>query len=363
MKNKRVSIVIATVLVFVLVMAPAAYAVTGDIISNNLTATFIVVDESTASVGNLEQLTAALTNEKVTTINIASNISSTLPVIVNRQVTINGGGHTLSFTGLEDITNATDDGLIINATSTVNNLVVNAGLEDIHTWSGTYAIHVYKASAVLNDVSATGANGGILVNGSSVTFTGEIDVSGNGSVGIESSKGSQVEVEPRLNLADATVINTTETHAMPTMWEDGVEATITENTVQKFTTNNVVLENHVLYFLNPQNATFVSMSGLGNTPISANIGETKTAVITTSVSGLTSINSKLIVEVTNAAGISESDVTFSEVTGSTALNTTDSVLRFTSGAITVTNNGTISIGITFNTAGTYTVNAYLIQAE
>jgi hypothetical protein len=222
---------------------------------------------------------------------------------------------------------------------------------------------VYKASAVLNDVSAIGANGGILVNGSSVTFTGEIDVSGNGSVGIESSRGGEVVIDPIVNLADATVINSTETHEMPTMWEDGVERTITENTAQEFTTNDVVSENHVLYFLNPKNATFVSMSGLSNTPISANIGETKTAVITTSVSGLTSINSKLIVEVTNAAGISESDITFSEVTGSAVLNTTDSVLTFTSGTITVTNEGTINIGITFNTAGTYTVNAYLIQAE
>jgi hypothetical protein len=361
MRNKRVSIVIATVLVFVLVMAPTAYAVTGDIISNSLTATFIVVDEATASVESLEQLTAALTNEKVTTINITSNISSTAPVIVNRQVTINGGGYMLSFTGLEDIASTTDDGLILNATSTVNNLIVDAGLKDINKWSGTYAIHVYKASAVLNDVSATGANGGILVNGSSVTFIGKIDVSGNGSVGIESSRGSEVEADPSLNLADATVINSTETHAMPTMWEDVVTKTIIENTAQQFTTNGVVSEKHVLYFLNPLNATFVSMSGLSNTPISANIGETKTAVITTSVSGLTSINSKLIVEVTNAAGISESDVTFS-LDGAIASSGV-TTLKFASGNILVTNGGTINFGITFNTAGTYTVNAYLVQAE
>lgn len=202
-------------------------------------------------VKNLEELTKALENENIKTINIKADIEANAPVKVQRAVTINGGDHTLSFTGLESITGTEDDGLIIFAETTVNNLTVNAGLGETKSkWVGTYAIHVYNTKAILNNVKATGGNGGILVNGSDVTLTGDIDVSHNGFGGIEVSLGTDL-TQVSLNVTGATLKNDSEAYGLPTIWEDKVTGKVTGGT---FTTNDQVKENQVQYYVVAENA-------------------------------------------------------------------------------------------------------------
>lgn len=210
-------------------------------------------DPTVVDVSDDVQLLAALEDDGVKTINITKTIEEIdNPVIVDREVTINGKGNTLSFTELENIEETEDDGLIIYEKATINNLVVDVGLSNMEDWVGTYAIHVYKTKATLNNVTAKGGNGGILVNGSDVTLTGEINVSGNGHGGIEVSKDTVEEV-PSLVVTDANFTNTTESYGKPTIWEDKVENTLTTNDNQ-FTINCKVKGNQIQYYLKADNA-------------------------------------------------------------------------------------------------------------
>lgn len=209
--------------------------------------------ETDATVSDLAELTTALANADITTINITADISSNVPIKVEREVTINGGNNTLRFTGLKDITGTEDDGLIIYAETTVNNLTVDAGLDgDKGTWFGTYAIHIYNTQATLNNVTAKGGNGGILVNGSDVTLVGNIDVSDNGFGGIEVSIGDDL-TDASLDVTEANLTNTSEAYGSPTIWEDGVTDKITAN-VNQFTTNAEVKTNQVQYYLEADKA-------------------------------------------------------------------------------------------------------------
>ncbi|MBP7741199.1 MAG: DUF5011 domain-containing protein [Candidatus Pacebacteria bacterium] len=179
-----------------------------------------VTDPAVANVATESELRAALLDPIKTTINITANVAGiTQTVAVERAVTINGGGHSLSFTGLETAV-PYDDGVAIVAAATVNNLVVNAGLATPAAWVGTYAIQVFNTTATLNNVTATRGNGGILVNNSTVTLTGAINVSSNGFGGVETSGAS-----PSLNVGAATFTNTSEAYGLPTLWEDGTTGT------------------------------------------------------------------------------------------------------------------------------------------
>lgn len=252
MRKSKLTIAMVVVLILTLSMPFTAFAGTEKVISNHLEATFNVIEEVTeANVTNLVELNAAIVNTNIKTINIQNTISANSPVIVNRAVTINGGGKTLEFTGLENVVGTTDDGLIIQAPVTINNLVVNAGLTDAKTWVGTYAIHVYNTSATLNNVTATGGNGGILVNGSTVTLTGAIDVSNNGFGGIESSVGSGL-TSTSLTVTGVTFTNKSEAYGLPTIWEDQVTGTVVG--ASSFTQNSDVKDNQVQYYLVATNA-------------------------------------------------------------------------------------------------------------
>lgn len=131
-------------------------------------------------------------------------------------------------------------------------MTVDAGLgENKGSWVGTYAIHIYNTKATLNNVTATGGNGGILVNGSDVTLTGNIDVSGNGFGGIEVSYGEGLSEDNstlQLTLDDGcNIINNTEKYGKPTIWEDKV-------TGGTFTTNDKVVIGQVQYYIEAKNA-------------------------------------------------------------------------------------------------------------
>jgi hypothetical protein len=169
----------------------------------------------TANVTNFDELVTAGTDENVTIINIMNDIVLENTILVDHPVTINGNGHEINFTlgvGRADI----KDGMqIISNYVTVNNLKVVC-IGDDEEWEGHYGIQCYRSTSVtLNNVTATGEDGGITVNGGNVTMTGTITVTGNMFGGVEVTNGGT------LNAAGATFVNVTEAFKKPTLWIDG----------------------------------------------------------------------------------------------------------------------------------------------
>ena len=239
----------------------AAVGITGiDAISDKLTTATLTVTiartalvATVANVSDIGTLTAALENADIKTINVTTDIVATAPVVVGRAVTINGGLNTISFTGLGTITdlNKVDDGLIIQATATINELNVDAGLTTPATWVGTYAIHVYNTTATLNNVTATNGNGAILVNSSTVTLTGTVDVAGNGFGGIEVSKSADFpSTVSSLIVTGATLTNSSETPDTPSVWIIADEGTVTSG----LTVGTNLVSGKTYYYVTPSNA-------------------------------------------------------------------------------------------------------------
>lgn len=150
-------------------------------------------EENVAVVKDETELLAALNNSEVTTIQLANDITTTAKINVTRDVIIDGQTHKITLSG------------------------------EHTTWDSTYVIQVYKSNVTLKNIALTGANGGLLVNGSTVTVEGTLDVSGNSFGGIELSKGSNVETTPVINFNNAVIKNDTESNSVPTLWSDGLK--------------------------------------------------------------------------------------------------------------------------------------------
>ncbi len=148
---------------------------------------FMVVDAAESRiVNNQEELKAAIADSTVDTIVLGSDIETTEKINVLRPVKIDGANHTITYTGT----------------------------------AYAYVLQFYKTTGTLRNVKLTGADGGLLVNGSVVTFEGTIDVSGNKLGGIEMSRGQDVTEFPDIIADEAKIINTTESSIAPTVWID-----------------------------------------------------------------------------------------------------------------------------------------------
>ena len=174
--------------------------------------------ETTANVSNQQELEASLANEDIKVINILTELTLDKTLVVNRSVLINGKDHMkkLSFNNKNAIQ------LVHAGEVTLENLIVEiSGNEE--GWQGLYALQAYGTTNVtLRNVSVTGADGGILVNGAEVVLEGVVDVSGNEFGGIEVSKGSGVESIPKLIGSAENLKNDTEEDGKPTVWIDKV---------------------------------------------------------------------------------------------------------------------------------------------
>lgn len=219
--------------------------------------------KAVATVSTADELKNALKEDSIDFIRLTKDITDISgSITVKQEVVIDGDGHTLSFAGLKKSDTGADDALIIAAdNSVVKNLTVNAGLQDPKTWSGIYAVHVYNAKdIILENVTAAGANGGILVNSSNVALEDNINVSGNGFGGIEVSKGAHPVGDPLLKAESAYFINESEKNGLPTIWVDGTNdidaaAELVEVPDNTFTTVSFAEGNtkQIHYYLNEAN--------------------------------------------------------------------------------------------------------------
>lgn len=146
-------------------------------------------DVDTITVKNQEELENALGNSAYNTIVIGENFTTDKKISITRDVTIDGNNKT--------ITLQMDDNTIWNTNQ-------------------AYVLQAYRSNVTIKNLSLTGANAALIVNGANVTLSGNINVSGNGFGGIEVATNGGVV--PKINLKDAKLTNTTEKYLKPTLW-------------------------------------------------------------------------------------------------------------------------------------------------
>lgn len=158
----------------------------------------------TKEVTNEAELVAAVNDANVGTIVLKNNIETTAKVNITNPKIIDGQGFSISYIG--KFVGGSTDNTIWGAESDAK---------------GVYILQVYKTTATIKNIKLTGGNAALLVNGSTVTLEGNVDLSGNGFGAIELSKGVNVDTPSLLTIENANLINTTESNSTPTFWTDG----------------------------------------------------------------------------------------------------------------------------------------------
>jgi hypothetical protein len=238
----------ATTNVYAISDAAASYPLTVNLVNAASPSTVLATESGTltvnapapvtvANVATLSELQAALANPVIKTINITADISTTIKLVTSNPVTINGNGHTISFTGITPT-----------------------------TWGGDYVLQVYDTTATLNDIKLTGGNAALLVNGSAVTLTGSIDVSGNGFGGIEVSRGTAAGLQNSSLIVSGTLINSTEAYGLPTIWTVTGQGSVTGGPA---TTNTTIKTDQTQYYLIANHASVLPSANFGITAPSA----------------------------------------------------------------------------------------------
>ena len=146
-------------------------------------------DGTVATVKTYDDFDTALKNDKVTAIKLDGDIDAPGKTSILRDVTIDGGGHTIKF-----------DSTIID-------------------WKSNF-LQVYKATATVKDLTVEGGNLAFFVNGGTLNIEGTVNISGNfGGIGL--SQGGGVTEVPTLNIANGAVLNYTgESVTTPAIYKD-----------------------------------------------------------------------------------------------------------------------------------------------
>lgn len=146
-------------------------------------------DANTTTVKNQEELENALGNSSYSTIIIGENFTTDKKINITRDVTIDG-----------------------------NNKTITMQMEDNTTWNTNqaYVLQAYRSNVTIKNLSLTGANAALLVNGADVTLEGNINVSGNGFGGIEVATNGGVV--PKVSFNNTKLTNNSEKYLKPTLW-------------------------------------------------------------------------------------------------------------------------------------------------
>ena len=163
------------------------------------------IDEKVAKVSTAQELQEALNNNQIETIILEADITANLDI--KRSIVIDGANKTL------------EGKIIIHSNNVIlKNLTVDLNMDKPKEWqSGSYAVQVYKATnAVLENVTLTKANAGLLVNGGKVEVK-DVKSVANGFGGIEVSQGKNVDTIPKLTVNGLTHDNA----ETPAIWIDG----------------------------------------------------------------------------------------------------------------------------------------------
>lgn len=180
---------------------------------------------NTVTVKTLEELKNAITSEK-SEIKLAADITDiTETITIPYEVYLNGAGYKLTFKDVAK-TNGSASGLVIAGDySSIDNLTIEMDGKD--GWQGNYGLQVYDAEWVsIYNYKGTKADAALLVNASTVSLHGNIDVTGNEFGGIEVSKGTAEGLKNSTLTLNGTVVMDDEAINKPIMWIEKGQGTI-----------------------------------------------------------------------------------------------------------------------------------------
>ena len=161
---KKIAKVLASFAALAFVVAPAvpASAYEAD-----------AVVDGAVTVSTYADFEQAIEDATVSTIKLDGNIDAPGKISILRDVTIDGGGHTIKFDGTID-------------------------------WKSNF-LQVYKATATVKNLTVKDGNLAFFVNGGTLNLEGTINMSGNfGGIGI--SQGENVTAVPAVNFADGVKV-------------------------------------------------------------------------------------------------------------------------------------------------------------
>ena len=160
-------------------------------------------------VDNEEDLYKYLEGSEVTEVKLMNDIKTTHKINVTSDKVIDGNGYKIIYAG------TFKGGVTDNK---------QWGSDAAYPYNGcVYVIQAYDANVTIKNITLTGGNVGLGINGANVVLEGKIDVSGNGYGGIELTKGaSQTLSVPSLTMNNVTLVNDSETETTPTLWTDNL---------------------------------------------------------------------------------------------------------------------------------------------
>ena len=244
-----------------------ALALLGMSCISNAASTETATDEST--------LISAIQNvDDGGTVEIQNNITITGPIVIQKELTIDGNGYTLA--GSTDWTSTSGNQTMFTAQFAAGKLT----LKDINLNNGPkYGVQSYDgATVILNNVSITGFRyGGVLANGGNVEII-DLHLGFNGTDannGIEIDKGSAATNNPTLTMNGTLTSDYTENVVRPA--ENGylTEFTITNT---ESTTNKVVIAGDKVVLTDEDN-NVISESFIPE-HVTSNTDEAKKVIIT-----------------------------------------------------------------------------------
>ena len=234
---------------------------------SNAASTETATDEST--------LISAIQNvDDGGTVEIQNNITVTGPIVIQKTLTIDGNGYTIS--GSTDWTSTSGNQTMFTAQLAAGKLT----LKDINLNNGPkYGVQSYDgATVILNNVSITGFKyGGVLVNGGNVEVI-DLHLGYNGTDtnnGIEIDKGAAATNNPTLTMNGTLTSDSTENVVRPAENGNLTEFTITNT---ENTTNKVVIAGDKVVLTDEDN-NVISESFIPE-HVTSNTDEAKKVIIT-----------------------------------------------------------------------------------
>lgn len=236
---------------------------------------------STETATDEESLITAINNvDDGGTVEIQNNITVTKPIVIQKELTIDGNGYTVA--GSTDWTSTSGNQTMFTAQLAAGKLT----LKDINLNNGPkYGVQAYDgATVVLNNVSIVGFRyGGVLVNGGNVEVI-DLHLGFNGTDtnnGIEIDKGAAATNNPTLTMNGTLTSDVNENVVRPATNGNLTEFTVTNT---ENTTNKVVVAGDKVV-LTDENNNVISENAI---PESATVNTDEPKVVVTLISGETS---------------------------------------------------------------------------
>lgn len=210
------------------------------------------------TVSNVDEFKSGIANAtETTTITLGDNITGISETLsINKDIILEGNGKTLSFNAISKDASGVASALVINKNNViVNDLLVEMTAKD--GWQGNYAIQVYNAKGVvLNNITASNGDAGLLVNASEAKLTGKTTLLNNEFGGIEVSRGTAEGLSKSELTVTGTISMNNEERTVPVIWIEKDQGTVEgEGIANYYATTETNTKDQTYYYSNKEFAT------------------------------------------------------------------------------------------------------------